>query len=476
MFCSPSTKSPLTIYLESDSFMELHPFQVQGVTWLRSKEAALLADEPGLGKTAQAVVATKSFTPCLIVCPNSSKYFWASEIHKWGGVPKERIYVYESWHRYEEENLFNQLGVDYYIIHWEGLRYVESQLIKRKWGCKIADEAHRMKNRKTQQSKIIRKVKANRRYALTGTPIINSPADMWALLNYLYPDKYRSYWRFFNEWVLAIPRVIAGQIRGYEILGTRNPKAFREELRGVVARRLKKTVQPELPPKLYTTLEVPLTLKERKAYEEMRQEMVVQLSEALEVAAPTVLAQMTRLRQLADGLFLLDSEAPLEGAKLDAVLDFLSDRIGSTVVFTQFVRMAKALHQKLNLGGTPTGIIIGEASAEEREVARDHFQKGSTKVIVLTLATGAESITLTAADTMVFIDRPWSPLTLQQAEDRIHRIGQESETVHYVSIIAIDTVDQRVQELLRKKDFLFRQLFERSDGGLIDAQEVIKLL
>src|SRR3990172_5314663 len=255
--------------------MELRPFQVQGAKWLRSKEAAMLADEPGLGKTAQVVVATEGFTPCLIVCPNSSKYFWAGEIHQWlQEFPKSRIYVYESWHRYEDIDLFKQENVDYYIVHWEGLRYVENQLGRRIWECKIADEAHRMKNRKAQQSKIIRKIKANHRYALTGTPIINSPADMWAILNYLFPDRYRSYWRFFNEWVLAIPRVIAGQIRGYEILGTRNPKAFRAELKGLVARRLKKTVQPELPPKLYTTLEVHLTPKERKAYEEMRKEMV----------------------------------------------------------------------------------------------------------------------------------------------------------------------------------------------------------
>lgn len=493
--------------------LTLRPYQEVGVKWIHDRKAVLLADEQGLGKTVQALLGSDADIPCLIVCPNSSKYFWASEIVRWLGVPRSKIYVYESWDRYDETQLFQKPGIDYHIVHWEGLRYVHDQIGldltdgskkkwatylkskkgkrptknytttgKMEWACVIADEAHRMKNKDSQQSKILRTLAkiSDKRIALTGTPVVNRPTELWSLLNFLYPNRYTSYWKFFGEHVLATPRFIAGQQRGFDIIGTRDPKALREEIRPFVARRLKKNVLKDLPDKLRSTLEVELYPDHRKQYNELRETMLLELDET-EIAAPTVLALMTRLRQLGDATFLLEPDNKTPSAKYDAVVDLVKDMdpAKQVVVFVQFVRMAKAINAGLNEMKIPTGIIIGEVSAPDREVVREKFQRGDLKVLVITLATGAESITLTAADTMIFVDKPWSPSTLAQAEDRIHRIGQEADMVHYIYISAIDTVDERVDELLEAKDFLFKQLFARSydtPSQPITREDVKKLL
>lgn len=498
--------------------LTLRPYQEVGVKWIRSRKACLLADEQGLGKTVQALLGSDADVPCLIICPNSSKYFWANEIHKWLGVPRSKIYVYESWDRYDGSQLFQKPGVDYYIVHWEGLRYIYDQIgldlttgskkkikthqqkkkqgrknLKRptknytttgkmSWACVIADEAHRMKNKDSLQSKILRTLSriTDKRIALTGTPIVNRPTELWPLLAFLYPDRYTSYWKFFMDHVNAVPRFIAGQQRGFDIIGTRDPAALREELRPFVARRLKKNVMKELPDKLRTTLEVELHPDHRKQYDELRETMLLELDD-IEIAAPTVLALMIRLRQLGDATFLLEPDNTTPSAKYDAVLDLVQDMDESkqTVIFVQFVRMAKRITSGLNTLKIPTDIIIGEVSAPDRQVAIEKFQRGDTRVLVLTLATGAESITLTAADTMIFVDKPWSPSTLVQAEDRIHRIGQEADKVHYIYITAIDTVDERVDQLLATKDFLFKQLFARSydtPSRKLTREEVKKLL
>ncbi|MEK0326870.1 MAG: SNF2-related protein, partial [Nitrosopumilus sp.] len=112
----------------NDSHPELRPYQIRGIEFLKSRQSAFLADEQGLGKTVQVLKAVQYKTPCLIVCPNSSKYFWSSEIQKWLGVGPEKIYVYESWDRRNGIDLFGQEGVEWYIIHWEGMRYVHEQL------------------------------------------------------------------------------------------------------------------------------------------------------------------------------------------------------------------------------------------------------------------------------------------------------------------------------------------------------------
>ncbi len=447
----------------------IRPYQQKGADFFAMRGGAANFDEPGLGKTVQAIIGAKDKFPCLVISNNTNKYFWKSEEVDWGEYDINRIHVFETTDR-RDMNMFKRPDIDVYIIHWEALRFVEKELLKVKWRCVIVDEAHRMKNRKTQQSKILRKMRPEHRYVLTATPIINRPDELWALLNFLFPKKYTSYWKFFHEHILAVPRITHGNvIRGYDIIGVRDSAALRDELRPFVIRRLKKNVQPELPPKVYTTIEVELAPEQRKAYNEMREEFITWLGDKdipdTEIAASTVLTQMIRLRQITTGLFLLDPDTKARSAKVDAILELISD-IGdrSVVIFVQFVESAYVLQRGIQKMHINVAVITGRVrSAIERERIRLDFQAKKIQVLIITLNTGKESITLTAADTMIFMDRPWSPLHLESAEDRIHRQTQEADTVFYISIVARDTLDSHIDKVLKLKSYFFSQVFQSSN-------------
>ncbi len=398
-------------------------------------------------------MATRMHWPTLIVCPNMVKRFWADELTRWGGVAPERIAIYTQADRYDDY-FFAQPGVDYYIVHWESLRLHKTKYAPVQWGAVIADEAHRMKNRNTQQSKIIRSIKARYKYALTGTPIVNRPDELWAILNFIDPKRFSSYWRFFEQHILAVPKPFGG----FEVLGVRDPQGFKQMLQPYMLRRLKQTVLTQLPPKTYTKMYLDLLPKQRKAYEEMRQQFITELEDDTVVSAANALGQMVRLRQIASGLELLsDVECSV---KLDAAEEFIADRNGAPlVVFTMFVGMAKSLFARLAKKGYAVELVYGAVAQEDRDAAVKRFQAGQAQIIILSIAVGGEGITLTHADTALFLEQSWSPAQQIQAEDRIHRISQQAQNVQIVVFETRDTVEQRVAAALKFKNALAQQVY-----------------
>jgi SNF2 family DNA or RNA helicase len=435
--------------------VELYPFQALSVTFMRALEGALLADEAGLGKTAQSIRAAYDQTPVLIVCPNSLKYWWASEIKRWtlGSSPKVTIVDVSCRHNPD----FWDKPAGFYIIHWEALRFDIARIRKVHWGCVIADEAQRMKNRKSQQSKAVRSIRAERRYALTASPVINQPADLWAILNFLYPRRYTGYWKWFNEYVLAIPQPFGG----YEIVGIRNPEKLHAELKQFTIRRLKENVLKDLRPKTHTTIPVELSPAQRKAYEQLKKDFVAVLPEGQVIVTPTVLAQLVRLRQVACGLHLIGG--PEESTKLDAAEEIILDRNGApTVVFSGFLGMVHGLARRLQERGLKVGVLVGETALKERDQIVQGFQDGDIQVIIATPQTGGVGLTLTRTDTALFLDQSWSPAVQAQAEDRLHRIGQRS-AVQIITLEARDTVEQRIRLLLAKKERLAGLVFPKDE-------------
>jgi SNF2 family DNA or RNA helicase len=428
--------------------LELYPFQKEGVAFLKSHKSVLLADDPGVGKTAQTCVALEHRSPVLVVCPNAVKWFWAKELVRWGGYSVEEILVYEQGDN-RVEGLFEWGGVKVWILHWESLRYNETALRQKFWSVIIADEAHRMKGRNTQQSKVIRALKAATKYALTGTPIINRDDEVWSLLNFLFPQQYRGYWKFMNDW-MTYEKNIWG---GLDYVRFKDVKAFKRELAQFMIRRKKEDVLPQLPPKVYTHLDIELGPEQRRVYEEMKEKFLAEIKDDEVITASTALVKLIRLRQIACGLFLCSSGET--STKLDAALELIEDCNKPVVVFSNFVGMVEKLKEKL---GDRCRIITGEVSTPVREENIKAFQAGEYQVIALTTQTGGTGITLTRADMVLFLDLPWSPAIKLQAEDRIHRIGQEATSVTITSLIVKDTVEEKMEQLLRYKSALMERL------------------
>ena len=461
----------------------LYPYQRALVDFTVNHPRILLADDMGLGKTLQALSAVAEFQirgnadagPKLIVCPNSVKGVWAREIVKWLGPTEPHIIVNGSTPakrtKQVAEGIANNAWV---IVNWEQLRVRKQEVPVGKtgrtktvealkeplfgstpWVAVVADEAHRAKNRKSQWTKGLFRVDGALKMALTGTPLMNSPDELWPILRWLFPDEYTSYWRFFDTYV----DYYEGQY-GKIITGVRNPDALRFELSTRLVRRTKAEVLKDLPEKVREVVPVTLGPKQRKLYDKAEKEMWFEVEQAIKAGDPNAArlakavaeggynvvytlpngaARTVRLRQVASTPALLGGDD--DSAKLDTAVEIIGDaQPKQFVVFSEFVDTCHILVERLEAKGLRAKAYTGALSPEERTEAEDGFQGGDIDVLVGTIAAMGEGVTLHAADTAIFLERHWTPAKNEQAEDRLHRNGQKN-AVTILILEAEDTVD-----------------------------------
>ena len=455
---------------------KLFPFQKEDVERIIRIGAPshLIANDMGTGKTYEAIVLDAHYRQenpdgkTLVIGPLSTLGGWASTYEELTGLsvcvinPKNRPRFLA--HMRQDEH-------DVYILHWEALRILVDDLKQKKWLHIIADEVHRAKNRKAKQTKALKQIKPKYKTAMSGTPVINRPDDLWSILNWMCPKEYTSYWRFYETYI----DYEIGYPGGYHIFkGTKNLERLRDEINKVMTRRTKAEVLPDLPDKYYTDKIIELGPKQRKAYDAMRKEMIAWVGENEDrpLVAPIVIARLMRLQQLA--LAYADVEGYPEeevvltepSAKLEVLRDIiLDDPEKPIVVFTQFTKM-------IDLTGAYISRTCKEVLSEDfridfidgrtnkREEIIQDFQDGKIKVLVMSIGAGGVGITLTRADTVVFLDRSWSPAINLQAEDRLHRIGQEN-AVQVIDLIAEDTVDRGKHQKLGQKWEIIKSLIEQ---------------
>lgn len=461
--------------------LSLYGFQEVSVAKLSNVVAGLCGDDMGLGKTIQAIEIDKrkrsKLLPfhyergkplTLVVTPVSVIGSWVKHFADW--QPSLEVYAIDPKRRDAFVKAFKAGTHDIFICHWEALRLIP-ELHDVHWFHVIADEAHRAKNRKAQQTVALKKIKTTHKLALSGTPADNRPDDLWSILNWLYPRTFTSYWKF-RDYHLIIKRHDASQVCRAcfkqhknafdEFCGCANVEELMNKIEPFYVRRLKEQVIGDLPDKYYTTIEVDLTMQQRRAYEEMRRAMLAWVGshEDEPIAAPIVVAQLTRLQQFACAygkLIKVRVQQTIMGekvaqyvdklqlaepsSKLDAASNIITDNPNrQIVVFAQSKQIVNMLARRLQAQAIPVGVVTGDVAQAERDKIVTRFQKGELQVFVGTIAAGGEGITLTAASTVIFIDRVWSPAKNRQAEDRLHRIGQEN-AVQVIDIIARDTID-----------------------------------
>jgi SNF2 family DNA or RNA helicase len=446
----------------------------------------LIGDDMGLGKTVEAVLLDKikrQQTPAakkrtLVVAPLSVLDVWREHFAEW--APELTVAVLDPKDR---NDLFKQ-NVDVYIVHWDSLRLMPG-LNKRQWFHVIADEAHRAKNRKAQMTQALKRIRADNKTACTGTPAEDKPHDIWSILNWLWPKKYTSYWRFYNEHILwdTHPK------GGYRIVkGVKNVPQFLNDIKPFYIRRMKDQVLPELPDKQYTEYHIQLSPKQRKAYNDMKSKMLAWVGENEDkpLAAPVAISRLMRLQQFAlTHMDLVDGfktqhyneadvrvaarqgnmievgqpyKVPIKvyrmvepSSKLDTLMQIIEDNPNeSIVVFSQFKQVINLLAERLVRSEISHGVYTGDTPKPIRDAIVRDFQLGTIRIFAGTIRAGGEGITLTRARTMVFTDRDWSPSKNRQAEDRCHRVGQKN-AVHIIDLVATNTVDRgRLQQIALK--------------------------
>lgn len=460
----------------TSAYDQLYPYQKENVDRLHQDSGCLIADQMGTGKTIQAVAIDSKHRELhegktLVVCPLSVMTNWKDHFETYSDL---KVRVLNTKNKQTRDWLLNE-EADIYVVHWEALRLMP-QLAKVDWLHIIVDECHRAQNRKAQQTTALKKLVTMYATALSGTPVTTSPEKFWSILNWLFPKQFTSYWKFYGKYVDFEIKIIDGGRRKYhEIKGVRldTLPELHATLKPFYSRHLKnkmccehhpKGVQPFLPEKYYSTISVDLTPQQRKAYDQMKKDMLAWVGpdEDKPVAAPMAIAKLTRLQQfscayvkvLDDGSVVLSEPS----SKLDAVMDILRDTDEKVVVFSQFRQLINLLNVRLKKAGYDYASLTGETPGGIRGQMIKKFQEGSTQVFTATIGAGGVGVTLTASSTVVFLDRSWSPAMNEQAEDRLHRIGQ-ANTVQVVDIMAKQTVDQgRLQRLETRAGWLRKLL------------------
>ena len=411
----------------------------------------VLNDNPmGLGKTIEAIVAMKvlGVKNALIVVPKSVMLQWQDQIAVWWPEMAERVKVLPT--KVAEDGIS--------ILNYERLLN-EATLLKLRgfrWDVLICDEAHRIKNAKSQRTKAVKSIPANRRWALTGTPILNKPDDLWSLLHYL-DVRYSgiSYWSFVDKFCNVIEGHWGRKIAGL----TEDPVA-----EGLLQSMLEKIsirnsdIAPALG-KLQGTVRVQMGPAQRKLYNAARDLVLDELPDNMLI--PNGAVHVLRLSQLTSwpGLF----EPGLSGAKFEWIKDLLEDNPNEKiVVFTRFAKSAVALVNYLGCA-VP---YIGDLSPEERALnVRLFLETPQTRALVGTIGALGQGVDglQHASKTAVFLDRDWSPELMNQAEDRLNRMGQtRTVVVHYLECAG--TFDQYVGRVnLSKAEDIRRAL---SDGNV----------
>jgi SNF2 family DNA or RNA helicase len=500
-----------------DGDEDLFPHQRAGVAFLATAKRALLADEPGLGKTAQAIRALKLLQeqgedvfPALIVCPNTLKKNWAREFGIWWPSVTTQVVKGSSAKRkaqFEEE-------ADVYIINWESLRshsrlspYGSIALARCKecgghdervslnkcevhkrelneidFKAVVADEIHRSKDPKSKQSRALWSATgdANIRFALTGTPVANNVVDMWAILHWLSPKD----WPSKTKWIDRMVDIMLNAFGGMIVIGVKPhmQDEFYKTINPHMRRMLKKVVLPWLPPVLTERRDVEMSTKQAKAYKQMRDLMIAEIGDGEAVTAPSVLTQTLRLLQLASSYADTEvNETTGEmkivlsdpSCKVDALMDdiksgdFGEDSVAVCAVSRQLINLLSAAMTKNKI---PHGLITGAQDEDERQKAIDDFQAGKIKWILFTAQAGGVGVTLTAARRLIMLQRPWSLVDHKQALDRVHRIGSEiHDSIVITDYVTEGTIEERVIQVLESKADNFEQIVR-------DRDQLLKLL
>jgi SNF2 family DNA or RNA helicase len=440
------------IQTETD-LVTLYPYQQEAVERMIASDSFLLADEMGLGKTVSSLWEirergrTQGVNRVLIVCPKSVISVWTDHI-AWL-LPKAEVY--------SSAQTMKPLGehIQFVVTNYEQVRIHNGAYMRVFWDYVVSDEAHYLKNRKALRTRATKRLRAKYKRALSGTPMVNRPDELWSILNWLYPSRFKSYWKYFEYFVRYVQLV--GPHGSYKkIVGPKNVDELKEILEPFMLRRLKRDVLKELPEKYYTHLRVEMSSQQRRAYEEMRKESLAWVGshEDEPVPAPMVVARLTRLRQFAAAYAYRDDEGNMRmsepSCKLDALMELLEDTEEPIVVYSQFKQMIKMAEVRLAKAKIPFVSLTGDTPNSERGNLVQRFQTGKVRVFLGTTKAGGVGITLHRASTVVFLDRSWSPADNLQAEDRLHRIGQKN-AVQVIIIQSDAKVDQDVEAKLDLK-------------------------
>lgn len=445
----------------------LRPYQEEGYRWLcmlgQLGFGGILADDMGLGKTLQTIAyllheankrAQGASGTSLVVCPASLVYNWMAELARF--APGLKTYAVVGTKAERGDAIAAASGFDVLVTSYDYVRRDIELLACLSFGTVVLDEAHYIKNAKTQAARSVKRLSAKRRFALTGTPVENRLSDLWSIFDFLMPGVLGTQKEF--------ARRFSAPIDGGDDAAA---KRLQSLVGPFILRRLKSDVLGDLPEKDESIVYAEMADEQDKLYRasasKLARSIAKQLPEDFAGSKLQILAELSKLRELCCDPSLLYDNYTGGSAKLDTCMELVSTALEadhSVLLFSQFTSMLDLIAARLDKEGADYQMLTGSTSKEERMRLVRRFQEGDVPVFLISLKAGGVGLNLTAADIVIHYDPWWNVAAENQATDRAHRIGQ-TRTVTVFKLIVKDTIEEGILALQQRK----RELADSIVGG-----------
>lgn len=468
----------INLTLPKDELKILRDYQVTGVKWLytlaKTGFGGILADEMGLGKTIQVIYYIKQMlkdnenNKFLIVVPTSLAYNWDHEFDSFGSNIKRKICVGNKDKRTKMLSDLNDTNV---IITTYGLLREDEELYNNlNFNTMVIDEAQNIKNNMAGITKVVKKVNAETKFALTGTPLENSILELWSIFDFIMPGYLASLTKFQSKY----------KIKDFDEDSEILIKGLSKQINPFILRRKKQDVVKELPDKLINDIYIELKDEQKKLYvaelERVKEEMekIIE-TEGMNKARFLILQLLTKLRQICIDPSIVYDNYKDGSNKLEQLESIVNEYIKNNhkiLIFSSFKTALNIVKEKLNKAKIKTYMIDGSVQAKDRIEMVDNFNNNDdVKVFLIMLKSGGTGLNLATADVVIHLDLWWNPQAENQATDRAHRIGQKN-TVEVIHLITKGTIEEKILELQNKKRILSDKLI---DGEIRDKNILSEL-
>ncbi|WP_099351816.1 DEAD/DEAH box helicase [Fredinandcohnia onubensis] len=468
-----SIRNPSNLSIEVPHHLDtiLRDYQKQGFKWLKTLASygfgGVLADDMGLGKTVQSIAFIVSELqtirerkhPVLIVCPSSLTYNWLHEILKF--APELQAIIIDG-DKAERRALQKETeDMDVFITSYPLLRRDIKWYESLNFHTVFFDEAQAFKNPVTQTARAVKKLKADHRFGLTGTPVENSIEELWSIYYVVFPQLFKG----LKEYSHLSRKDIARKVRPF------------------LLRRLKEDVLAELPEKVEILESSELLPEQKKLYAaylaKLRHDTLKHLDkDTIRKNRIRILAGITRLRQICCHPALFVDGYKGSSAKFEQLLQIIEESKLSgrrVLIFSQFTKMLGLIGRELSNRGHTFFYLDGQTPTDERVELCQRFNVGERELFLISLKAGGTGLNLTGADTVILYDLWWNPAVEEQAADRAHRIGQK-KVVQVIKLFARGTIEEKMNELQEKKRDLISDIIDSEDKTTLTEEDIRELL
>ncbi|MGV9200264.1 MAG: DEAD/DEAH box helicase, partial [Promethearchaeia archaeon] len=456
---------------------ELRPYQIKGFSWLyfmkRYGLGTCLADDMGLGKTIQILALLLKEKengmnkPSLLVCPTSILGNWKREAHQFS--PSLNVMIHHGSNRKTRKEFRTIVKRKDLIITSYGLTYRDkTDLMSIEWHGLILDEAQKIKNYYTRRSQAVRKLNANFRIALTGTPIENRLSELWSIMEFLNPGYFDSLPQFRKNYIIPIERYNNKKVRA----------RLKKVIQPFILRRLKTdpTIIKDLPEKIEKKEYCRLTQEQATLYKAIVKNLLKKVDNEEGIKRKgVILSTIMRLKQLCDHpvLYLTDSSKISKRStkliRLVELMEELLDEGHSALIFTQFKKMGNIIQRVLQQTFNQEVLFLhGGTSQQKRDKMVTRFSReNGPRIFILSLRAGGLGLNLTRANHVFHFDRWWNPAVENQATDRAYRIGQTKNVLVY-KFICEGTIEEKIEDLINSKKHLAKSIIGSGEGWITE--------